>query len=239
MKTAPKSDLYRLLPSVDDLLRQPELSALIEIEGQPAVVDAIRVVLARVREEITTGHLENEEAVQLVIAGLPDGIARQLHAAMEFSLKPVINATGVILHTNLGRAPLAHSALKRIADVAGGYSNLEFDVHAGERGKRDIHVERLFSRLLNQEGVSGIRTVVVNNCAAAVMLALNTLAEGGEVIVSRGELVEIGGSFRVPDVMSKSGAVLREVGTTNRTRIADYERAINEKTRLLLRVHRS
>jgi len=239
VKATPKSDLYRLLPSVDDLLWQEELLSLVESEGQPSVVEAIRVVLAKVREEIATGHLENEESVQLVITGLPDGIARQLHAAMEFSLKPVINATGVILHTNLGRAPLAHSALKRIADVARGYSNLEFDVHAGERGKRDIHVERLFSRLLNQEGVSGIRTVVVNNCAAAVMLALNTLAEGGEVIVSRGELVEIGGSFRVPDVMSKSGAVLREVGTTNRTRIADYERAINEKTRLLLRVHRS
>jgi L-seryl-tRNA(Ser) seleniumtransferase len=158
---------------------------------------------------------------------------------MEFSLQPVINATGVILHTNLGRAPLPESAIRRIAEVAGRYSNLEFDIAAGERGKRDVHVERLFSRLLNQEGVSGIRTVVVNNCAAAVMLALNTLAEGGEVIVSRGELVEIGGSFRVPDVMVKSGATLREVGTTNRTRLADYENAITEKTRLLLRVHRS
>ena len=159
--------------------------------------------------------------------------------AMEFSLRPVINATGVILHTNLGRAPLAESALRRVMEVAGRYSNLEFDIIAGERGKRDTHVERLFSRLLNQDGVTGIRTVVVNNCAAAVMLALNSLAEGGEVIVSRGELVEIGGSFRVPDVMNKSGAVLREVGTTNRTRVEDYERAINDKTRLLLRVHRS
>jgi L-seryl-tRNA(Ser) seleniumtransferase len=158
---------------------------------------------------------------------------------MEFSLRPVINATGVILHTNLGRAPLAEAAIRRINEVAGRYSNLEFDIAAGERGKRDVHVERLFSRLLNQEGVSGIRTVVVNNCAAAVMLALNTLAEGGEVIVSRGELVEIGGSFRVPDVMAKSGATLREAGTTNRTRLADYENAITEKTRLLLRVHRS
>jgi L-seryl-tRNA(Ser) seleniumtransferase len=239
VKTDSKSDLYRLLPSVDDLLHQPELAPLIESEGQPLVTEAIRAVLAKVREEIATGHLENAESVQLVIAGLPDGIARQLHAALEFSLKPLINATGVILHTNLGRAPLPHSALKRIAEVAGGYSNLEFEIAAGERGKRDVHVERLFSRLLNQEGVSGIRTVVVNNCAAAVLLALNTLAQGGEVIVSRGELVEIGGSFRVPDVMSKSGAVLREVGTTNRTRITDYEQAINEKTRLLLRVHRS
>jgi len=158
---------------------------------------------------------------------------------MEFSLRAVINATGVILHTNLGRAPLPESAIKRISEVAAGYSNLEFDVAAGERGKRDLHVERLFSRLLSQDGVNGIRTVVVNNCAAAVMLALNALAEGGEVVVSRGELVEIGGSFRVPDVMAKSGAVLREVGTTNRTRIQDYENAINEKTKLLLRVHRS
>lgn len=239
MKISPKSDLYRLLPSVDELLHQPEVATLIEREGQPSVTEAIRVVLAKVREEIATGHLDNEESVQLVVGGLPDGIARQLHAALEFSLKPVINATGVILHTNLGRAPLAQSALRRIAEVAGGYSNLEFEIGAGERGKRDVHVERLFSRLLNQEGVSGIRTVVMNNCAAAVLLALNTLAEGGEVIVSRGELVEIGGSFRVPDVMTKSGAVLREVGTTNRTRIADYERAIHEKTRLLLRVHRS
>src|SRR6185437_9861525 len=168
-----------------------------------------------------------------------EAVTRQLRSAMEFSLKPVINATGVILHTNLGRAPLAASALRRLNEVAGRYSNLEFDVPSGARGKRDVHVERLFSRLLNQDGVSGIRTVVVNNCAAAVMLGLNTLAEGGEVVVSRGELVEIGGSFRVPDVMAKSGAQLREVGTTNRTRIEDYERAINEKTRLLLRVHRS
>jgi L-seryl-tRNA(Ser) seleniumtransferase len=239
VKPPAKSDLYRLLPSVDDLLHESALATLIEREGQPATVEAIRAVLTKVREEIATGHLPSEETVQLAVAGLPDGIARQLDSAMQFSLKPVINATGVVLHTNLGRAPLARSALKRVAEVAGCYSNLEFEIAAGERGKRDVHVERLFSRLLNQEGVSGIRTVVVNNCAAAVMLALNTLAEGGEVIVSRGELVEIGGSFRVPDVMAKSGAVLREVGTTNRTRIGDYERAINEKTRLLLRVHRS
>lgn len=212
---------------------------MIEREGQPAVVEAIRGVMVKVREEIASGHLAEEEAVQLVIAGLPDGIARELDRALDFSLKPVINATGVILHTNLGRAPLAQSALKRIVEVAGTYSNLEFDIPAGERGKRDVHVDRLFSRLLNQEGVTGVRTVAVNNCAAAVLLALNTLAEGGEVIVSRGELVEIGGSFRIPEVMAKSGAVLREVGTTNRTRVADYEGAINEKTRLLLRVHRS
>jgi L-seryl-tRNA(Ser) seleniumtransferase len=239
MKIAPKTELYRLLPSVDDLLRQEEIASLVEREGQPAVVDAVRAVMVKVRDEIAAGRLANDEAVQVVIAGLADGIARQLDSAMEFSLKPVINATGVILHTNLGRAPLSQSALRHVAAVAMGYSNLEFDVSGGERGKRDVHVERLFARLLNREGISGVRTVVVNNCAAAVLLALNSLAEGGEVIVSRGELVEIGGSFRVPEVMAKSGAVLREVGTTNRTRIADYEHAINEKTRLLLRVHRS
>ena len=239
MKTTSKSDLYRLLPSVDELLRAPELAPLIAREGQPAVTDAARAVVARLREEIGAGRLAHADSVEFAIGGVTDAVSRQLHRAMDFSLTPVINATGVILHTNLGRAPIAEVALERIREVAGGYSNLEFDVDAGERGKRDVHVERLFARLLNEEGVSGIRTVVVNNCAAAVMLALNTLAEGGEVIVSRGELVEIGGSFRVPDVMNKSGAVLREVGTTNRTRIQDYERAINEKTKLLLRVHRS
>jgi len=239
MTTASKSDLYRLLPSVDELLKSSALAEMLAREGQPAVTESVRAVLASVRDEINSGTLATQQAVELALAHLPQAVARPLSRAMEFSLKPVINATGVILHTNLGRAPLAESAIKRIAEVAGGYSNLEFVIAAGERGKRDVHVERLFSRLLNQEGVSGIRTVVVNNCAAAVMLALNTLAEGGEVIVSRGELVEIGGSFRVPDVMAKSGAVLREVGTTNRTRLADYENAITEKTRLLLRVHRS
>ena len=239
MTTIPKSDLYRLLTSVDELLNSPDLAELLAREGKPAVTESVRAVLASLREQISMGTLGTQEAVLLAVAHLPQAVGRHLSSAMEFSLKPVINATGVILHTNLGRAPLAESAIKRIAEVAGGYSNLEFDIAAGERGKRDVHVERLFSRLLNQDGVSGIRTVVVNNCAAAVMLALNTLAEGGEVIVSRGELVEIGGSFRVPDVMAKSGAVLREVGTTNRTRLADYENAITDKTRLLLRVHRS
>ena len=239
MTTTSKSDLYRLLPSVDELLHSPELSPLIAREGQPAVTEAARAVLAQLREEINAGHLGDVDSLHLALANIGNAISRQLRSAMDFSLKQVINATGVILHTNLGRAPLADAALTRVSQVAGRYSNLEFDIAGGERGKRDVHVERLFSRLLNQDGVTGIRTVVVNNCAAAVMLALNTLAEGGEVVVSRGELVEIGGSFRVPDVMSKSGAVLREVGTTNRTRIQDYERAINEKTRLLLRVHRS
>jgi L-seryl-tRNA(Ser) seleniumtransferase len=239
MNTTSKSELYRLLPSVDELLQSADVAPLIAREGPSAVTDAVRAVLTRLRQEIGAGRLSSPEMMETAIAGMNTAIHREVTRAMEFSLRPVINATGVILHTNLGRAPLPQPALKRVMEVAGRYSNLEFDIMAGERGKRDTHVERLFSRLLNQDGVTGIRTVVVNNCAAAVMLALNSLAEGGEVIVSRGELVEIGGSFRVPDVMNKSGAVLREVGTTNRTRVEDYERAINEKTRLLLRVHRS
>jgi L-seryl-tRNA(Ser) seleniumtransferase len=239
VSTASQSDLYRLLPSVDELLKSTEMQDLSAREGHAAVTEAVRAVLAGMRDQIGSGALQRREDVALAVTHLPAAVARQLQISTRFSLKPVINATGVILHTNLGRAPLAESAIRRVSEVVGGYSNLEFDLAAGERGKRDVHVERLFSRLLNQETVSGIRTVVVNNCAAAVMLALNTLAEGGEVVVSRGELVEIGGSFRVPDVMAKSGAILREVGTTNRTRLADYERAISEKTRLLLRVHRS
>ena len=228
-----------MLPSADEILHSPELQPLLERETHHAVAEAVRTVLARLRDEISGPRLTSSEEVRLAVAGLPDAIEKQLRSAMEFSLKHVINATGVVLHTNLGRAPLAQSALQRINDVAGRYTNLEFDIAAGQRGKRDVHLEQLFSRILNQDGVSGTRTVVVNNCAAAVMLALNTLAEGGEVIVSRGELVEIGGSFRVPDVMIKSGARLREVGATNRTRIEDYERAINDNTQLLLRVHRS
>src|SRR5205085_10585515 len=145
-----------------------------------------------------------------------------------------VKATGVVLHTNLGRAPLAEAALQRIAEVAGRFSNLEYDLARGERGQRDVHAERLFAQLFGRELDRDVATIVVNNNAAAVLLLLNTLAEAGEVIVSRGELVEIGGSFRIPDVMAKSGATLREVGTTNRTRVVDYEQAINERTRLLL-----
>jgi L-seryl-tRNA(Ser) seleniumtransferase len=238
VKVAAKSALYRRLPSVDELLRAPELEALAERDGRAAVTEAARAALARLRKEISSGRLD-AAAVETAVEGLPAAVERGLRQSFEHSLRPVINATGVILHTNLGRAPLSTDALRRIVEVAGGYSNLEFDLARGERGKRDVHVERLFARLLAAEGARNSATVVVNNNAAAVLLALNALAEGGEVIVSRGELVEIGGSFRIPDVMSKSGAVLREVGTTNRTRLADYQRAISKKTKLLLRVHRS
>jgi len=241
-----KAELYRKLPSVDDLLQNRELAAIISSEGPAAVTDAARVVLARLRAEIGAARLEASE-VDLALSRISGAIERQVRQSLSYSLCPVINATGVILHTNLGRAPLAASALEHIRNAASGYSNLEFDAETGGRGKRDVHVDRLFRKLLNQEfagegarATPDIATIVVNNNAAAVLLALNTLTtEDGEVIVSRGELVEIGGSFRIPDVMAKSHATLREVGTTNRTRVDDYEYAINEKTRLLLRVHRS
>ncbi len=222
------------------------MQVLIEREGHSAVADSVRVVLARLRQEIA-GRDFDEKSLDLALGGLSEAVERQLRQSLEYSLLPLINATGVILHTNLGRAPLAGAALDHVRATASAYSNLEFDLETGERGKRDVHVDRLFRKLLDDsvEGSNsaaspiGASTIVVNNNAAAVLLALNSLAEGGEVIVSRGELVEIGGSFRIPEVMAKSQATLREVGTTNRTRIADYEHAINDRTRLLLRVHRS
>ncbi len=244
MNPVSKSELYRKLPSVDELLRAEPFGALISRGGRAPVTSAARTVLERVRGEISAGRLD-ASAVELAVDGLADAVERELLNSLAYSLRPVINATGVLLHTNLGRAPLARSALEKITENAGGYSNLEFDLKTGGRGERDVHVDRLFQHLFRSEGGPGSSafqpssTIVVNNNAAAVWLALNTLAAGGEVIVSRGELVEIGGSFRIPDVMQQSNATLREVGTTNRTRISDYEKAINEKTRLLLRVHRS
>ena len=265
MKGVTKSELFRELPSVDEVLRMPGVDALATQHGVAPVTTAARATLARLREEIASGLLD-QPTLRIALEGLSDAIEEQLRRALEHSLRLVINATGVILHTNLGRAPLAESALAHICETAGHFSNLEFDIAAGERGKRDIHVDRLFRSLLNEGATSTyaepaaharaaapavqpgrspadtsrpVSTIVVNNNAAAVLLALNTLAEGGEAVVSRGELVEIGGSFRIPDVMTKSSATLREVGTTNRTRAADYEKAISERTRLLLRVHRS
>src|SRR4051795_6406036 len=231
--------LYRGLPAIDELLRNRDISDLVAEYGQAATTDACRVVLARLRDEIAAGHLD-ETRLQLALAGIYDAIKSELGRSLKYSLRPVINATGVILHTNLGRAPLGVSAIQHIRETAIAYSNLECDIETGERGKRDVHVDRLFRKLLAESQAGGdVSTIVVNNNAAAVLLALNTLADGGEVIVSRGELVEIGGSFRIPDVMGKSGAVLCEVGTTNRTRVSDYENAISERTRVLLRVHRS
>ncbi|HEY4902741.1 MAG TPA: L-seryl-tRNA(Sec) selenium transferase [Candidatus Sulfotelmatobacter sp.] len=250
-KITSKSESFRKLPSVDELTRSDALAPLVTSHGFAAVTDASRTVLNKMRQGIAEGLLA-KSALDLALSSVADAVDAELRRMLGYSLQPVINATGVILHTNLGRAPLSEAAIEHIRHTAASYSNLEFDLTDGQRGKRDMHVDRLFQSLFtdrlpenklpaNQtDGAhSSLATVVVNNNAAAVLLALNTLAEGGEVIVSRGELVEIGGSFRIPDVMGKSGAILREVGSTNRTRIADYENAINERTRLLLRVHRS
>ena len=232
-----KAELFRQLPSVDELLRSEGMQDVTVRFGHAATLEAARQFLSDLRAKIAAESLD-ENVLAPLIEKAPQAIAVMLENSLAFSLRPVINATGVILHTNLGRAPLGEAVLQHVAEISRSYSNLEFDLAAGERGKRDVHVSRLFAKLLSSAGRE-ISTIVVNNNAAAVLLALNALAEGGEVIVSRGELVEIGGSFRIPDVMTKSGAVLREVGTTNRTRIGDYERAITERTRLLLRVHRS
>jgi len=227
-----------MLPSVNEVLRAPDIVRLIEDEGLASVTEATRQVLDRLRIEISDGRL-HADALELALQGLSTAVERQVDQASRYSLRPVINATGVILHTNLGRAPLSEGALEQLRKTASVYSNLEFDLEEGRRSRRDVHVERLFRKLLQSGRGAAVSTIVVNNNAAAVLLALNTLAEGGEAVVSRGELVEIGGSFRIPDVMAKSLVTLREVGTTNRTRIADYEQAISEKTKLLLRVHRS
>jgi L-seryl-tRNA(Ser) seleniumtransferase len=196
-------------------------------------VDALREETGALRERLGTGAIAAVTVTDAVEA-IERGVEARLRAAMRPSLVRVINATGVIVHTNLGRAPLSEAALARVHDVAGGYANLEYDLAAGSRGRRDVHAEKLIARLTGADAA-----VVVNNNAAATLLLLAALADGREVIISRGELVEIGGGFRVPDVMAQSGAELREVGTTNRTRVADYAAAITDKTALILRVHPS
>ena len=221
--------LLRQIPAVNELLNRNALRELEVRVGRRLVVESTRRALQRLRNRIVEGSLSS-----VSLAALEQEIVIEAEASARYSLRPVINASGVVLHTNLGRAPLAREALAHLAEVAARYSNLEYDLDVGVRGKRDAHTDRLFSQLLGAE-----KTLLVNNNAAAVLLALNTLAEGAEVVVSRGELIEIGGSFRIPEVCAKSGAILREVGTTNRTRIEDYAAAINERTRVLLRVHPS
>jgi len=206
----------RDLPSVDELARGSD---------DPLAVEAARLVLARAREDIQAGSDPGD---------LPARLAEELSSARAPRLRRALNATGVIVHTNLGRAPLAESALERVREVGRGYSNLEYDLSASTRGSRQDHVAGILRRLTGAEAA-----LVVNNNAAAVLLALAALAEGRDVLVSRGELIEIGDGFRIPDVLARSGARLVEVGTTNRTRAADYEQAIGPETAVLLRVHQS
>jgi L-seryl-tRNA(Ser) seleniumtransferase len=230
-------ELLKQLPSVDEVLKEHRTKQLLESHPRVLVLEAIRTAIDARRTAILQSSNKTARTIDGALFSI-DGVLNHaeiiLAGLSEPSLKPVINATGVIVHTNLGRSILSEKAIQRVVEVSRSYSNLEYDLAAGERGKRHVHIEGILTRLTGVEAATA-----VNNNAAAVLLCLNTLARGKEVVVSRGELVEIGGSFRVPDVMERSGAILREVGTTNKTHLKDYEKAINEKTGLLLKVHTS
>lgn len=221
--------LLRALPKTDELLLRSELVGLAEHVSRALVLDAVREAIDDARGRILGGATA-EPSVEAIVR---DAIARATLAARP-SLRPVINATGIIVHTNLGRSILSEAAARAVQDVATSYSTLEYDVESGERGSRHVHVESLLCRLTGAEAA-----MAVNNNAAAVMLGIAALSRGKEAIVSRGQLVEIGGSFRIPDIMRESGATMVEVGTTNKTHLADYENAISGKTGLLLKVHSS
>ena len=223
----------RVIPSIEQLRQRDAMRALENRYGRTALVDALRAETAALRDHLGSGQVAAVTVAEAVEA-IERGTDARLRAAMRPSLVGLINATGVIIHTNLGRAPLSRAAVARVAEIAAGYTNLEYDLDRGARGRRDVHATHLLTRLTGADAA-----VVVNNNAAATLLLLAALANGREVLISRGELVEIGGGFRVPDVMAQSGAILREVGTTNRTRIADYAAAIGEQTALILRVHPS
>ncbi|MDG1513338.1 MAG: L-seryl-tRNA(Sec) selenium transferase [Mariniblastus sp.] len=225
------ANIFRKLPSVNQLLESPQLKQMVETVNHSVVVDGVRSFLDDLREQVST---ESGEVSIPTPSEIADKIANWLKTEEKPYLRPVINGTGIILHTGLGRAPLAKSAIESVQRISEGYASVEVDVRTGERGQRIKSVEKLLCELTGAEAAA-----VVNNNAAATMLALSALAEGQEVIVSRGQLIEIGGSYRLPDVMECSGAKLREVGTTNKTHLFDYQRAINEETGALLKVHPS
>jgi L-seryl-tRNA(Ser) seleniumtransferase len=225
-----RNQQLRALPPVQRLLETPAARALAGRFGRAALTDALRAVLAEIRDRIVAGRLAAVPDHATILAEAQDHLARRTRPA----LCRTINATGVVIHTNLGRAPLAREAIAAVGEIAAGYSNLEFDLAAGARGSRTAGIEPLLRELAGAEAA-----LAVNNGAAAILLALAALAEGGEVIVSRGELVEIGGGFRIPDVIRQGGARLVEVGSTNKTRLADYHEAITPDTRVLLKVHQS
>ena len=237
---------FRIIPSIEQLLQLVAVDSLCRDYGRAPTLQALKDAAERLRRLLaerasatpdTPGACSPDRRphdVATASTWLTDAAAQDLTALFSPSLRPVINATGVIVHTNLGRTQLSSSAVRRLTEVAAGYVNLEYDIEHGRRGTRDVHTERLITRLTGAEAAT-----VVNNNAAATLLLLAALADGREVIVSRGELVEIGGGFRVPDIMMRSGALLREVGTTNKTRPADYAAAVSERTGLILRVHPS
>lgn len=224
-----KQKLLSTLPSVDEFLKSEQGLEWVKHYPRRYVLQAIREGISIRRKNIIEGKTVNLSGETMVadIEGILDTLS-------SYSLRPLINATGVVIHTNLGRSVLSERALENIRRVSESYSNLEYDIDEGRRGKRYVHVKRILREVTGAEDA-----LVVNNNAAAVLLCLNTFAKGREVILSRGELVEIGGSFRIPDVMTASGAILREVGTTNKTHLYDYERAINENTALIAKIHRS
>jgi len=230
-----RQQVLRNIPSVDEILSQKEMSDLLKIHPRTVVVEAIRRGLGQLREEVLKrDDLSASDEALFSFQNLLPLFEKEINLQVQPRLRRVINATGIVIHTNLGRAPLHPLALKQMVEVAKAYSNLEYDLAKGERGDRYVHVEEILCHLSGAESA-----LVVNNNAAAVLLCLNTIGEGREVIISRGELVEIGGAFRIPDVMKRSGATLKEVGTTNRTHLNDYQRVIGPESALLLKVHTS
>jgi L-seryl-tRNA(Ser) seleniumtransferase len=224
-------ELLRQIPSVDELLKTERIEEAIRRSPRNLVLESIRQVLDEKRKRLLNKR-ENEHAVSLEIPHIVELVLERLDALSEYTLQPVINGSGVIIHTNLGRSLLPRDAVERLQLLSISYNNLEYDLAKGQRGSRYVHADSILRELTGAEAA-----LVVNNNAGAVFLVLNTLAKGKEVVVSRGQLVEIGGSFRIPDVMESSGAILREVGCTNRTHLRDYESAINDQTALLLKVH--
>jgi len=231
--TTDKQTLFRKIPAVDQLLIHPVVETALTSHPKQLVVKAIQQVLDEVRTDIREGNL-TETDTHLNTESVSSRVVERLTILSRPSLRNVINATGVVVHTNLGRSILPERAINQFRSIAGGYSNLEYDLDQGRRGSRYVHVEEILKELTSAEAA-----MVVNNNAGAVLIALETMAKGREVVVSRGQLVEIGGSFRIPDVMRKSGARMVEVGTTNKTHLTDYEEVIGPETALLLKVHTS
>ncbi len=225
--------LFKLIPKVDELLDMEAIKTLLENTPRNTVIETIREELDIIRDAIKTGGL-NELEIKEAIKNLPERIQEVSHSKNSYNLKRVVNATGTVLHTNLGRSLLNEEMIENLKEVSINYSNLEFDIETGKRGSRYSHIEEIISKITGAEDC-----LIVNNNAAAVMLVLSTMAKNKEVIVSRGELIEIGGSFRIPEVMEQSGAKLIDVGATNKTHLHDYERAIGEETGALLKVHTS
>jgi L-seryl-tRNA(Ser) seleniumtransferase len=229
-----RKEMLKQLPKIDEVLLILEKQNIYDLAPRDIVKETCRRVVQELRDKVVNAFKKEISELSLNATAVAREVEKSIKGLYRYSLRRVVNATGVILHTNLGRAPLCPEALQRIMEVGSGYSNLEFDLAKGERGQRYDHVGSLICALTGAEDA-----LIVNNNAAAVLLVLNTLAEGKEAIVSRGELIEIGGEFRIPEIMSKSASILREVGTTNRTRIGDYEKAINDNTGMILKVHTS